>query len=82
MSKPHNLCHEPPLQDTSEVRDNYLGKATRLGIRLKLVTLKSSSLGYDLRPGKCLNLWKLITFVLLRMATQRVWSGVGLVATR
>jgi len=33
---------------SSEVRDNYLGKATRLGIRLELVTLKSSSLGYDL----------------------------------
>jgi len=33
---------------SSEVRDNHLEKATRLGIRLKLVTLKSSSLGYDL----------------------------------
>jgi len=33
---------------SSEVPDNHLGKATRLGIRFKLVTLKSSSLGYDL----------------------------------
>jgi hypothetical protein len=31
---------------SSEVRDNHLEKATRL--RLKLLTLKSSSLGYDL----------------------------------
>ena len=57
-------------------------EARRRGIRLKLVTLKRSSLGYDLRTGKRLNVWKLITFVLLRMATQRVWSGVGLVAAR
>jgi len=33
---------------SSEVRDNHLEKATRLRIRLQLVTLKSSSLGYDL----------------------------------
>jgi len=33
---------------SSEVRDNHLETATRLGIRRKLVTLKSSSLGYDL----------------------------------
>ena len=33
---------------SSEVRDNHLERATRLGIRRKLVALKSSSLGYDL----------------------------------